>query len=71
MKNILNPEFNYIPSAKTDIRETFERIRKEQKLQTLPQELNLDKPLVGKSTLSDKGKCFKTLEDFDFLLGPR
>ena len=31
MKSILDPTFKYVPSSKTDIRKTFERIRKEQK----------------------------------------
>lgn len=29
MKSILNPEFKYVPAAKTDLRKTFQRIRKE------------------------------------------
>lgn len=29
-KSILDPTFNYVPSNKTDIRQTFERIRQEQ-----------------------------------------
>jgi hypothetical protein len=29
MKSILNPEFRYTPAAKTDIRRTFARIRKQ------------------------------------------
>ena len=28
MKSILNPEFRYVPAARTDIRKTFARIRK-------------------------------------------
>jgi hypothetical protein len=31
MKSILDPSFRYRPSHATDIRKTFERIRKEQK----------------------------------------
>lgn len=31
MKSILDPQFKYIPAAKTDIRKTFARIRKEMK----------------------------------------
>jgi hypothetical protein len=30
MKSILNPAFRYVPSHATDIRKTFERIRREQ-----------------------------------------
>lgn len=29
--NILDPKFKYVPAATTDIRQTFKRIRKEQK----------------------------------------
>lgn len=31
MKNILDPSFRYTTAAKTDLRKTFSRIRKEQK----------------------------------------
>lgn len=44
-KSILNPSFNYIPSAKTDIRETFKRIQKE--LKTAPKGQDKNKPLVA------------------------
>ena len=30
MKRILDPEFRYVPSLKTDVRKTFERVRREQ-----------------------------------------
>lgn len=30
MKSILDPSFRYIPAAKTDVRKTFARIRREQ-----------------------------------------
>ncbi len=29
IKSILDPTFNYVPSAQTDLRKTFARIRKE------------------------------------------
>ena len=29
MKSILDPTFHYVPSAETDIRKTFSRIRRE------------------------------------------
>lgn len=32
-KSILNPAFRYVPSAHTDIRKTFEKVRKELKQQ--------------------------------------
>jgi hypothetical protein len=31
MKSILDPTFRYIPSASTDLRKTFKRIRDEQR----------------------------------------
>lgn len=33
MKSILDPSFQYTPSAQTDLRKTFARIRREQKRQ--------------------------------------
>jgi len=30
-KSILDPEFKYVPSSKTNIKATFDRIRREQK----------------------------------------
>jgi hypothetical protein len=32
MKSILDPSFKYTPSVNTDIRKTFERVRKEDKI---------------------------------------
>jgi hypothetical protein len=41
MKSILDKDFKYVPSTKTDIRKTFEKARKEQKnlakVQSVPQ----------------------------------
>ena len=34
MKSILDPSFRYTPSAGTDLRKTFARIRREQQKQT-------------------------------------
>ena len=31
MKSILDPSFHYVPSASTDLRKTFARIRREQR----------------------------------------
>lgn len=33
-KSILDPEFKYVPSSKTNIKATFDRIRREQKKAT-------------------------------------
>jgi hypothetical protein len=33
LKSILDPAFRYIPSIETDVRKTFERIRREQREQ--------------------------------------
>ena len=43
--NILDPNFKYIPSAKTDITKTFARIKRELKNSTTNQDNN--KPLVS------------------------
>jgi hypothetical protein len=55
-KSILNPNFKYVPSSKTNIRDTFRRAKKELNFTTSNQENNkplvpqggnnLDKPLV-------------------------
>lgn len=63
MKHILNPDFKYTNSASTDISKTFERVRAEMKS---TQAKNLEKPLV-----SDNQIMFKTLSDFDEILGFR
>jgi hypothetical protein len=42
-KSILNPAFKYIPSSKTDIRETFKRAQKEL---NRPKNQDNNKPLV-------------------------
>lgn len=34
MKSILDPAFRYIPSIETDVRKTFDRIRREQREQS-------------------------------------
>jgi len=36
MKSILDPRFKYTPSHSTDIRKTFQRLRREQQQQTPP-----------------------------------
>jgi hypothetical protein len=33
LKSILDPAFRYVPSIETDVRKTFERIRREQREQ--------------------------------------
>lgn len=60
--NILNPNFKYTHSSKTDIRKTFARIKRE-----LATSKNLEKPLVAAKTIPGT----KTLADFEDLLGPR
>ena len=45
--NILDPNFKYTPSAKTDINRTFARIRRELKNSTTNQDNN--KPLVSQN----------------------
>jgi hypothetical protein len=34
LKSILDPAFHYVPSIETDVRKTFERIRREQREQS-------------------------------------
>jgi len=46
--NILDPEFKYTQSSKTDISKTFARIRKELKLSANNQESN--EPLVSRNS---------------------
>jgi hypothetical protein len=36
MKSILDPSFKYIPSAQTDIRKTFARVRRETRARERP-----------------------------------
>ena len=36
MKSILDPTFRYVPSAHTDLRKTFARVRREMRKQTEP-----------------------------------
>jgi hypothetical protein len=51
-KSILNPSFKYTSSSKTDIRETFKRIKKELKI--APQNQDNQKPLVAQNNNFDK-----------------
>ena len=37
MKRILDPQFRYVPSFETDVRKTFERLRREQREAPAPQ----------------------------------
>lgn len=48
MKSILDPTFRYIPSAQTDLRKTFARIRREQAKQEA-------KPLAVVRNIKRKG----------------
>jgi len=36
MKSILDPSFRYTPSAGTDLKKTFARVRREQRIQDSP-----------------------------------
>jgi hypothetical protein len=41
MKSILDPSFRYTPSFETDVRKTFERIRREQEAQIQEEQVML------------------------------
>jgi hypothetical protein len=43
MKSILDPSFRYTPSFETDVRKTFERIRREQDAQIQEEQVNVDR----------------------------
>lgn len=51
--NILDPNFKYTPSSKTDITKTFARIKKELKISTKNQDSR--EPLVKNPTLNPGG----------------
>lgn len=42
MKSILDKGFKYVPAASTDIRKTFERVRREQKAKSKDQPIRLE-----------------------------
>lgn len=44
MKSILDKDFKYVPATKTDIRKTFDKIRKEQKNLAKDQALSKAQP---------------------------
>lgn len=51
MKSILDPTFRYVPSAQTDIRKTFARVRREMReraeRQAAPQPPTIAVPLLS------------------------
>ena len=54
MKSILDPTFRYVPSAETDLRKTFARVRREQRQATEAEQRDRDeqtrkvKPIAGR-----------------------
>jgi hypothetical protein len=62
MRKTLLQGGHYVPSHSTDIRETFKRLAQNQEK---------EKPLVVKKILETTESHFKTLADFDHLLGQR
>jgi DNA-binding NarL/FixJ family response regulator len=48
MKSILDPSFRYTPSFETDVRKTFERIRRKQDAQIQEEQVNAD-PSVSRT----------------------
>jgi hypothetical protein len=53
MKSILDPSFRYTPSFETDVRKTFERIRREQEAQIQEEQVNAD-PSVSRTAFEQR-----------------
>jgi hypothetical protein len=51
MKRVLDPSFRYVPSHSTDVRKTFERVRRERKLAERRQ-IDTVVPINGKKASS-------------------
>jgi ssDNA-binding replication factor A large subunit len=55
MKSILDSSFRYTPSSETDVRKTFERIRREQQAQIQEEEVA---DLTGSASFQgDRARC--------------
>lgn len=48
MKSILDPNFRYTSAAKTDIRKTFNRVRREMAAQAESAKVSNVKPIIAK-----------------------
>jgi hypothetical protein len=46
MKSILDPDFKYVPSASTDLRKTFARVRKELQQQRAAEGAKLTRQVI-------------------------
>lgn len=55
MKSILDRSFQYTPSAKTDLRKTFARIRREQRERELRQSANAQEASTKVAPLKRRG----------------
>ena len=51
MKSVLDSSFEYTPSSQTDVRKTFERIRREQQANIRPEQQTQVSPAVPVSKL--------------------
>jgi hypothetical protein len=61
MKSILDPSFRYTPSFETDVRKTFERIRREHEAQIQEEQVNVA-PSVRAPRLSKEPFDLQLLE---------
>jgi len=53
MKSILDPTFKYVPSASTDLRKTFQRVRREMAQQQGKEPANVVVPMMKPGDVFD------------------
>ena len=57
MKSILDPSFRYTRSFETDLRETFERVRREQCFRSLVERCKQMRPVPTEATSPKETPC--------------